>query len=151
MISIDNLLCNDRANHLLRMSKRSHNHISFPRVFVCAEFGGKWKMLHYFAQNFFSAVLPVGFEDDDALLIYAVSDLSDDLQLRAVVCSQWLTVSTHYIQRVNAMNKILQTTKVTVLHEHKDLSSMQNTQIWCTCMDSWGVMVFLCLFKPNLF
>ncbi|KAG7234597.1 hypothetical protein INR49_002226 [Caranx melampygus] len=49
------------------------------------EFGGKWKMLHYFAQNFFAAVLPVGFEDEDTLFVYAVSDLSQDLQLRAVV------------------------------------------------------------------
>ncbi|XP_029315758.1 beta-mannosidase [Cottoperca gobio] len=49
------------------------------------EFGGKWKMLHYFAQNFFAAVLPVGFEDDGTLFIYAVSDLSHDLKLRAVV------------------------------------------------------------------
>ncbi|XP_068195746.1 beta-mannosidase isoform X2 [Antennarius striatus] len=49
------------------------------------EFGGKWKMLHYFAQNFFADVLPVGFEDDGAFFIYAISDLSDDLTLRAVV------------------------------------------------------------------
>uniref|UniRef100_A0A8C4NSR8 Beta-mannosidase n=1 Tax=Dicentrarchus labrax TaxID=13489 RepID=A0A8C4NSR8_DICLA len=41
------------------------------------EFGGKWKMLHYFAQSFFAAVLPVGFEDDDTLFIYAVSDLTE--------------------------------------------------------------------------
>lgn len=49
------------------------------------EFGGKWKMLHYFAQDFFTTVLPVGFEDDDTLFIYAVSDLNRDLKLRAVV------------------------------------------------------------------
>nr|XP_020459774.1 beta-mannosidase isoform X2 [Monopterus albus] len=49
------------------------------------EFGGKWKMLHYFAKDFFSAVLPVGFEDDGTLLIYAISDLNHDLKLRAVV------------------------------------------------------------------
>ncbi|KAM8916124.1 beta-mannosidase isoform 3-T4 [Spinachia spinachia] len=49
------------------------------------EFGGKWKMLHYFAQNFFAAVLPVGFEDGGALFVYAVSDLSHDLKLAAVV------------------------------------------------------------------
>ncbi|XP_040055858.2 beta-mannosidase [Gasterosteus aculeatus] len=49
------------------------------------EFGGKWKMLHYFARDFFAAVLPVGFEDGDALLVYAVSDLSHDLELWAVV------------------------------------------------------------------
>ncbi|XP_039993181.1 beta-mannosidase [Xiphias gladius] len=49
------------------------------------EFGGKWKVLHYFAQNFFATVLPVGFEDADTLFIYAVSDLSHELKLRAVV------------------------------------------------------------------
>lgn len=49
------------------------------------EFGGKWKMLHYFAQDFFAPVLPVGFEDSGSLLIYAVSDLSSDLKLRAVI------------------------------------------------------------------
>lgn len=42
-------------------------------------------MLHYFAQDFFSAVLPVGFEDEDVLYIYAVSDLSQDMTLWAVV------------------------------------------------------------------
>ncbi|XP_047201012.1 beta-mannosidase [Girardinichthys multiradiatus] len=49
------------------------------------EFGGKWKMLHYFAQNFFAPVLPVAFEDDDTLFVYAVSDLNRGLKLRAVV------------------------------------------------------------------
>ncbi|XP_042069280.1 beta-mannosidase isoform X1 [Haplochromis burtoni] len=49
------------------------------------EFGGKWKMLHYFAQSFFAAVFPVAFEEDDTLVIYAISDLSRDLKLRAVV------------------------------------------------------------------
>ncbi|XP_019953631.2 beta-mannosidase isoform X1 [Paralichthys olivaceus] len=49
------------------------------------EFGGKWKMLHYFAQSFFAPVLPVGFDDADMMFIYAVSDLSHDLKLRVVV------------------------------------------------------------------
>lgn len=49
------------------------------------EFGGKWKMLHYFAKDFFSPVLPVGFEDQGNLVVYAVSDLSHDLHLRTVV------------------------------------------------------------------
>ncbi|MEQ2162885.1 hypothetical protein GOODEAATRI_024512, partial [Goodea atripinnis] len=52
---------------------------------LCTEFGGKWKMLHYFAQNFFAPVLPVAFEDDDTLFVYAVSDLNRGLKLRAVV------------------------------------------------------------------
>lgn len=54
-------------------------------MFLCSEFGGKWKMLHYFAQNFFAAVLPVAFEAADTLWVYAVSDLSQDLKLTAVV------------------------------------------------------------------
>nr|XP_057933509.1 beta-mannosidase isoform X2 [Doryrhamphus excisus] len=49
------------------------------------EFGGKWKMLHYFAQDFFADILPVSFEDSDTLFIYAVSDLSREIQVRAVV------------------------------------------------------------------
>lgn len=43
-------------------------------------------MLHYFAQDFFAAVLPIGFEDGNTMLVYAVSDLNHDLKLRAVVC-----------------------------------------------------------------
>ncbi|RVE56873.1 hypothetical protein OJAV_G00210580 [Oryzias javanicus] len=49
------------------------------------EFGGKWKMLHYFARSFFAPLLPVSVEDDGALVIYAVSDLNVDLKLRVVV------------------------------------------------------------------
>lgn len=54
-------------------------------VVVPAEFGGKWKMLHYFAREFFAPVLPVAFEEGDALRIYAVSDLSRDAKVAAVV------------------------------------------------------------------
>uniref|UniRef100_A0A672HVY4 beta-mannosidase n=1 Tax=Salarias fasciatus TaxID=181472 RepID=A0A672HVY4_SALFA len=53
------------------------------------EFGGKWKMLHYFAQSFFAAVLPVGFEDDGTMFVYAVSDLSQELKLRTVTVHSW--------------------------------------------------------------
>lgn len=42
-------------------------------------------MLHYFARSFFAAVLPVGFEDEGVLHVYAVSDLSHDAALAAVV------------------------------------------------------------------
>ncbi|XP_051901716.1 beta-mannosidase isoform X2 [Pristis pectinata] len=45
------------------------------------EYGGKWKMLHYFAQDFFAPVLPVAFEDRGTLMIYGISDLLKDLQL----------------------------------------------------------------------
>ncbi|XP_071598688.1 beta-mannosidase isoform X2 [Heliangelus exortis] len=51
------------------------------------EYGGKWKLLHYFAQNFFAPLLPVAYEDKGVLYIYAISDLHGDhtLTLRVVV------------------------------------------------------------------
>ncbi|XP_048365176.1 beta-mannosidase isoform X2 [Sphaerodactylus townsendi] len=45
------------------------------------EYGGKWKMLHYFARRFFSPVLPVAHEDEDVFYIYGVSDLHSDTEL----------------------------------------------------------------------
>ncbi|XP_028599356.2 beta-mannosidase isoform X2 [Podarcis muralis] len=45
------------------------------------EYGGKWKMLHYFAQRFFAPLLPVAYEDKDALYIYGISDLHADYEL----------------------------------------------------------------------
>ncbi|XP_068954718.1 beta-mannosidase [Petaurus breviceps papuanus] len=45
------------------------------------EYGGKWKMLHYFAQHFFSPLLPIGFEDDGVFYIYGVSDLHLDYRM----------------------------------------------------------------------
>uniref|UniRef100_A0A671PDQ8 Beta-mannosidase n=1 Tax=Sinocyclocheilus anshuiensis TaxID=1608454 RepID=A0A671PDQ8_9TELE len=38
------------------------------------EFGGKWKMLHYWATDFYAPILSVGVEDKGDLLIYAISD-----------------------------------------------------------------------------
>uniref|UniRef100_A0A3B3T911 Beta-mannosidase n=1 Tax=Paramormyrops kingsleyae TaxID=1676925 RepID=A0A3B3T911_9TELE len=52
------------------------------------EFGGKWKMLHYFAKDFFAPVLPVGFQDQGNLLIYAVSDLNNNKTL-SITVYQW--------------------------------------------------------------
>ncbi|NXU08143.1 MANBA mannosidase, partial [Pardalotus punctatus] len=51
------------------------------------EYGGKWKLLHYFAQNFFAPLLPVAYEDKGMLHIYGVSDLHVDhkVTLRVVV------------------------------------------------------------------
>ncbi|XP_051820137.1 beta-mannosidase isoform X1 [Antechinus flavipes] len=56
------------------------------------EYGGKWKMLHYFAQQFFSPLLPVGFEDDGIFYIYGVSDLHLDYMMTLTVSSlaSWL-------------------------------------------------------------
>nr|XP_044622329.1 beta-mannosidase isoform X3 [Equus asinus] len=52
------------------------------------EYGGKWKMLHYFARHFFAPLLPVGFENQDVFFIYGVSDLRSD-------CNVTLTVRLH--------------------------------------------------------
>uniref|UniRef100_A0A8D0FRN0 Beta-mannosidase n=1 Tax=Strix occidentalis caurina TaxID=311401 RepID=A0A8D0FRN0_STROC len=51
------------------------------------EYGGKWKLLHYFAQNFLAPLLPVAYEDKGVLYIYGVSDLHADhkLTLRVIV------------------------------------------------------------------
>ncbi|KAM6221639.1 beta-mannosidase [Rhynchocyon petersi] len=49
------------------------------------EYGGKWKMLHYFAQHFFAPVLPVGFEDQNIFYVYGVSDLHLDYRMTLTV------------------------------------------------------------------
>ncbi|KAH0500793.1 Beta-mannosidase [Microtus ochrogaster] len=49
------------------------------------EYGGKWKMLHYFAQRFFAPLLPVGFEDKGVFYVYGVSDLHRDYKTRLTV------------------------------------------------------------------
>ncbi|XP_038167882.1 beta-mannosidase isoform X1 [Arvicola amphibius] len=46
------------------------------------EYGGKWKMLHYFARRFFAPLLPVGFEDKGVFYVYGVSDLHRDYKTR---------------------------------------------------------------------
>uniref|UniRef100_A0AAR2LMV0 Beta-mannosidase n=1 Tax=Pygocentrus nattereri TaxID=42514 RepID=A0AAR2LMV0_PYGNA len=46
------------------------------------EFGGKWKMLHYWAVRFFSPLITVGVEDNGDFLLYAVSDLNVDCILK---------------------------------------------------------------------
>ncbi|XP_016014568.1 beta-mannosidase isoform X2 [Rousettus aegyptiacus] len=52
------------------------------------EYGGKWKMLHYFAQHFFAPLLPVGFENQGVFFVYGVSDFHLD-------CNVTLTVRIH--------------------------------------------------------
>ncbi|XP_053108977.1 beta-mannosidase [Hemicordylus capensis] len=49
------------------------------------EYGGRWKMLHYFAQHFFAPLLPVAHEAEDVLYIYSVSDLHSDYMMTLTV------------------------------------------------------------------
>ncbi|XP_015717580.1 beta-mannosidase isoform X2 [Coturnix japonica] len=54
------------------------------------EYGGKWKLLHYFAQNFFAPLLPVAYEDNGVLHIYGVSDFHTDHKLTLkVIVNSW--------------------------------------------------------------
>lgn len=46
------------------------------------EYGGKWKMLHYYAKAFFAPVATSAFEDENILYIYGVSDLSKDCSFK---------------------------------------------------------------------
>nr|XP_006629912.2 PREDICTED: beta-mannosidase [Lepisosteus oculatus] len=67
------------------------------------EYGGKWKMLHYFAQNFFAPILPVALEDEEILLIYAVSDLQKDVSLSVVIkVYQWNSMEPVYVFASNS-------------------------------------------------
>ena len=44
------------------------------------EYSGKWKMLHYFAQNFFAPLLVTSLKRGDIVTIYGVSDYMGDLE-----------------------------------------------------------------------
>ncbi|KAB0368277.1 hypothetical protein FD755_020043 [Muntiacus reevesi] len=57
----------------------------FKDTLYLTQYGGKWKMLHYFARHFFAPLLAVGFEDKDVLFIYGVSDLHSDHQTTLTV------------------------------------------------------------------
>ncbi|XP_066430062.1 beta-mannosidase isoform X3 [Eleutherodactylus coqui] len=54
------------------------------------EYGGKWKMLHYYARDFFAPAAVSAFEDQDTLNIYGVSDLLKDSSFQlAITVHQW--------------------------------------------------------------
>uniref|UniRef100_A0A5F8G3D5 Beta-mannosidase n=1 Tax=Monodelphis domestica TaxID=13616 RepID=A0A5F8G3D5_MONDO len=68
------------------------------------EYGGKWKMLHYFARHFFSPLLPVGFEDDGVFYIYGVSDLHKDYKMTLNVrVHQWSSLQPVCARRVEPL------------------------------------------------
>ncbi|XP_069782178.1 beta-mannosidase isoform X2 [Narcine bancroftii] len=101
------------------------------------EYGGKWKMLHYFAQKFFAPVLPVAFEDQGTLMIYGISDLSRDLQLV-------LQVRLYYWNRMEPV--CVHTTESFMLHAssaapvHKEVT--EDLLRRCGCSRSRCVLTF---------
>lgn len=68
-------------------------------LFNHLEYGGKWKLLHYFAQNFFAPLLPVAYEDKGMLHIYGVSDLHEDHNLTLRVSDTYLTILACLLQK----------------------------------------------------
>ena len=63
------------------MSRQRWIRLSLSVFYPFPEYGGKWKLLHYFAQHFFAPLLPVAYEDKGVLYIYGVSDLHMDHKL----------------------------------------------------------------------
>lgn len=55
--------------------------IFFSILNLFLEYGGKWKMLHYFAKHFFAPLLPVAYEKENVFYIYGVSDFHSDYSL----------------------------------------------------------------------
>ncbi|XP_075057126.1 beta-mannosidase isoform X2 [Mixophyes fleayi] len=49
------------------------------------EYGGKWKMLHYYAKDFFAPVATSAYEEKDTLHIYGVSDLLKDCSFKLAI------------------------------------------------------------------
>ncbi|XP_040274156.1 beta-mannosidase isoform X2 [Bufo bufo] len=49
------------------------------------EYGGKWKMLHYYAKDFFAPVAASAFEDQNTLNIYGVSDLLNECSFKLAI------------------------------------------------------------------
>ncbi|PRP79964.1 mannosidase, beta A, lysosomal [Planoprotostelium fungivorum] len=44
------------------------------------EYGGRWKMLHYFVKNFFSPVLISSYQDKDNMVVHVTSDVNEPIE-----------------------------------------------------------------------
>ncbi|XP_033097718.1 beta-mannosidase-like [Anneissia japonica] len=58
-------------------------------TWASTEYGGKWKMLHYFAKDFFEQVLASGFVVDGQLSVYVISDLVTPLVNAMLIVKIW--------------------------------------------------------------
>lgn len=47
---------------------------------VCAEYGGKWKMLHYYARDFFRPTLISPYLDGTTVKLFYINDMAASLQ-----------------------------------------------------------------------
>lgn len=62
-----------------------------------AEYGGNWKMLHYFAKDFFAPILASGMEDNGQLYVYTITD-ADNLSNATLVVTlrKWESMNFSY-------------------------------------------------------
>lgn len=50
--------------------------------FICLEYGGGWKMAHYFAKRFFSPVLLSPQIEDDIVNVHILCDIHQDFPVQ---------------------------------------------------------------------
>uniref|UniRef100_A0A1B6CRS8 Beta-mannosidase n=1 Tax=Clastoptera arizonana TaxID=38151 RepID=A0A1B6CRS8_9HEMI len=80
------------------------------------EYGGKWKMLHYYARDFFNPVLvsPV-VNSDDQLQVSLVSDLKDEELVKLVIdVVRWDTLGSRLSRKYNLKMAALNVTDVNI-------------------------------------
>ena len=46
-------------------------------IFFFSEYGGKWKILHYYAKNFFAPILASGMVENNQINVYVITDVQD--------------------------------------------------------------------------
>jgi len=54
------------------------------------EYGGRWKMLHYFAKDFYAPVIASSYVEDGKFKLYVVSDLMKPITQGAVSLKAWM-------------------------------------------------------------
>lgn len=73
-------------------------------ILFAIDFEGRWKMLHFFAKEFFAPVIVTSrVTQADELLIYVVSDLLDDLKNLTVevIVYEWKRGTSIYSKQLN--------------------------------------------------
>lgn len=80
-------------------------HFAFNKFFVFffkIEYGGKWKILHYYAKNFFAPLLVSPYEENGFVFVTIVSDLSQTLNLTLKVSVfQWSSFKPKFSEILN--------------------------------------------------
>ncbi|KAL1772180.1 beta-mannosidase isoform X1 [Sigmodon hispidus] len=114
------------------------------------EYGGKWKMLHYFARRFFAPLLPVGFEDKGVFYVYGVSDLHTDYTTRLTVrLYRWSSLKP--LCSLVTSSTVIKAGKTAILHK-EPVSKLLKRCEGCTretCVVSFRLSTGSDLFSPT--